>query len=314
MEGTLTEPSGFVQTSPSTINVFVTGATGLIGYHILQELLQGELARSSPAKINVFAAVPPAEKISPQPPYDVEKIKALGDVEICEIDMEDKASLLDAMKKVRMQQVILVSPSNPNTAQQLKTCIDAALEVRLETAWAKQFYPAEQYLKTITPNYTIVRNAFLAQNLLWYDQELQQKRLPIPTDGYFAPLDVRDLARVVVKILSECHLHTGKVYEITGPKVKHGSGIAKAISKATTPGNFGTFQFVKIAPEEAKGILKSRGLNDFKSDGILSFYEAVEKNEMNFVSPDYEQLRFPSISLPRPHSSCFIALHVPLFN
>jgi uncharacterized protein YbjT (DUF2867 family) len=69
-------------------------------------------------------------------------------------------------------------------------------------------------------DWTVLRCSFFAQNFSegFFTEPLQHGTLALPVDAVLEPfIDVEDIAAVAVKVLTESG-HTGKTYELTGPR------------------------------------------------------------------------------------------------
>ncbi|TPX36998.1 hypothetical protein SmJEL517_g01046 [Synchytrium microbalum] len=251
--------------------VFVTGASGKLGQALCQDLM----------KSGVF------EVVGSVPPQEVKekcfKLEQCG-CKVCECDAAKTESVLKVLKETKPLQVAIIGiAAGADQTQHLKAYIDTAEEAGVEyvmlfssaaaekdvTMWGKQFHEVEEYLKKTVKNWTIVRSMFHVKQIK------DQNTMPLPTEGYFAPVSVMDVACAAAHILKDCEKHHGKTYEITGIKTKHGPEFAKDASMALGR----TIEFKKISMEEAQRV-----------EGIVSFYKAVDENKLNFVSSDFNTI------------------------
>ncbi|TPX37156.1 hypothetical protein SmJEL517_g01057 [Synchytrium microbalum] len=268
--------------------VFVTGASGKLGQALCQDLMKSGV-------FEVVGSVPPQEVKE-----KCSKLEQCG-CKVCECDAAKTESVVKVLRETKPMQMAIIGTAESHQAEHLKSYIDAAKEAGVEyvllfssagadkdvTIWGKQFHEIEDYLKRSVKNWTIVRSMFHAENFLLYAKEIKEHNtLTMPTNDYFAPVSVLDVACAATHILKDCQKHHGKTYDITGVKAKHGTGFAKAASKALGR----KIEFKKISMEDAHKLLIEHGMKHDKADFLISFYKAVDENKLNFVSPDCRTL------------------------
>ena len=126
------------------------------------------------------------------------------------------------------------------------------------------------------------------QNLLLYRDQLKQGALPLPIhNGSFNPIDVDDIGKAAQKILADCSKHKGKWYNLTGPKAMTGQEMADVCSKALDS----PIQWQDIPRAEARSILRKMNVPQSEAQGLLEFYDLVQKKELRDQEKnDYKQI------------------------
>jgi uncharacterized protein YbjT (DUF2867 family) len=209
--------------------ILVTGATGTVGAHVVDEL------QSRAADVRAFVRHPEAAAAG------------LGDVELAVGDFDDPASLRSAMNGV--DRVYVSAADGPRKVAHEAAVIDIAAEAGVERivklsalhADPASALPAfrwhgeiETHLLRSRVPAVILRPAFFMTNLLMVASGVAHTgMLPSPTAGRrVAMVDVRDVAEVAaITLLADGH--TGRTYDLTGPSPITFAEVAAALTEAT---------------------------------------------------------------------------------
>ena len=286
--------------------IFVTGASGQTGIHVLKHLA------SQVDRFNVCAGIY-SEKQA-----EAEKCvkTCCANAQICPIDADDVTSLTQAFKDV--DDLFIVPTATDYKVSHARNYIRAAKQAGVKFVlllsmtgaddrnylFADQFSDIEETLKRSgIENFCILRSNFYMQNLLLYKDQLKQGALPLPIhNGSFNPIDVDDIGKAAQRILADCSQHTGKVYNLTGPKAMNGQEMAEICSKALGS----QVKWQDIPRTEARSILRKMNVPQSEAQGLLEFYDLVQKQELR----DQEKNDFKSITGEEPTSlNEFLARH-----
>jgi uncharacterized protein YbjT (DUF2867 family) len=229
--------------------LLVTGATGAVGSEVVRqlveagqrvralvrdptkaaklgqtvELVQGDLAKPETLE-TAFAGVEKAFVLAPTPP-----IPAIPE------HPQLEANAYNAAKQAGTKHIVKVSGSG---------CIVA--DFMVNTPFAKWHLESEERLRAIGVAWTILRPGFFSSNLINKLGIMPRGGLFLPTgDGKEAPIDLRDIAAVAVKVLTTPG-HEGKIYELTGPELLSFSVVVQKVAAVTGR----PLRFVDV-PEEA---------------------------------------------------------------
>lgn len=276
--------------------IFVTGASGQTGIHVLKHLA------SQVDRFDVCAGVY-AEKQE-----EAEKCvkSCCANAKICPIDADDVESLAEAFKDV--DDLFIVPTATDYKVSHARNYIRAAKQAKVKFVlllsmtgaddrnylFADQFSDIEETLKRSgIENYCVLRSNFYMQNLLLYKDQLKQGALPLPIhNGKFNPIDVDDIGKAAQKILADCSPHKGKVYNLTGPKAMNGQEMAEACSQVLGS----SIKWQDIPRTEARSVLRKMNVPQSEAQGLLEFYDLVQKNQLR----DQEKNDFKGITGEEP--------------
>jgi uncharacterized protein YbjT (DUF2867 family) len=206
----------------------ITGVTGMMGSAVLEE--------AHKAKLPLKGMYRNAEDAK-QAPAGVSSVIA---------DYADKESLRKAFENV--DALYLVCSPIPQLVELESNAIDACVDNRVPYVVVNSALGAADYTKSFPSwhrkvedklkasglKYTILRPNSFMQNLL------TAVAPSVRTSGEFYAamgnarisfIDVRDIAAVVVKVLSNPQVHAGKTYELNGPEALSYGDVAGKISQ-----------------------------------------------------------------------------------
>ena len=240
--------------------ILITGGTGTSGVPILRELAStGKPFRvlvRDPAKINALR---------------------LPNVEVAVGDLSNPASIRAALHDV--DRALLNSGSDPKQAELQGNFITAAKAAGVKhlvkfsamganpasTARFLRIHgQAEEQIRASGMAFTFLRPTFFFQNLLGLAAMAKQGYIYQPAaDGRSAFVDVRDIATVAVKVLTE-RGHEGKAYDLTGPKAIGYHDIAAAFTELLRK----EVQYVDVPSAHAKQGLMEAGYSNWAADWV----------------------------------------------
>jgi NAD(P)H dehydrogenase (quinone) len=272
--------------------IFVTGASGQTGIHVLKHL------SNSSDKFEVCAGVYAERQEEAQKCVQ----ECCSGAKVCPIDADDVDSLTEAFRGV--DDLFIVPTATDYKVSHARNYIRAAKQANVKFVlllsmtgaedrnylFADQFSDIEETLKRSgIENYCVLRSNFYMQNLLLYKDQLKAGALPLPIQmGSFNPIDVDDIGKAAQCILANCSAHRGKWYNLTGPKCLNGQEMAEIFSKVL--GNSVKWQDIPRA--EARSILRKMNVPQSEAQGLLEFYELVQKNQLK----DQEKNDFKTIT------------------
>lgn len=123
--------------------------------------------------------------------------------------------------------------------------------------------------------YTFLRPGEFMQNFIrWYSGTIKEQGafyLPAAEDTKVSFVDVRDIAAVAVKVLTddENGKYNDKSYTITGAEELSYYQVAKILSNATGR----KIDYVNISEEEARRAMKDMGISDWLINGVIEVIE-----------------------------------------
>ena len=266
--------------------ILVTGATGNVGSMLI------------PSLTNLGAEVRALTR-------DESKAKGLRDagVEVVVGDLEKPDTLDAAFRGV--DKVLLITPPNPNQVIQTKNGIEAAKRngspfiVRLSAGALKEEMPGalppisgqhaetDPMLKASGLPYNIIRPHFFMQNTMMAAQSVASEGVVYMAfkDGKVGMIDVRDVADVAVKVLTEDG-HEGKTYTLTGPASISFHDVAAGLSKALGK----QVNYVDVPIDAARQAMISMGLPEWIADAFGKYFEVFSEDYGDFTTPDVEKV------------------------
>ncbi len=259
------------------MTIVITGATGNLGRHVLQVLLE----RNVPAD-EIVAAGRSLEKL--------EDFAAQG-VRVTAMDYDDPASVAAALVGARKVLLIAGSEVGKDRPGQHRTVIEAAKAQGVEllaytstvnadingTVLGKDHKATEAILADAGVPYTLLRNGYYFEN--WTDQiqgTLAQGALVGSAgDGRVNAATRRDLAEAAVAVLLGDD-HAGKVYELGGDVTFTLSEFAAEITAVT-----GTSVVYKDLPAaEYVALLTSFGMPQALAEIIADSDQGLARGEL----------------------------------
>jgi uncharacterized protein YbjT (DUF2867 family) len=199
-----------------------------------------------------------------------------------------------------IDKVFLVGPVAPNLPELERKAMDeigrSAVRqiVKLSAMggraaiFPRQHQESEAYIKSSGIPYTFLRPNGFMQNMVNYNGATirsQNAFYGSQGDGRVSHIDLRDIAAVIVKVLTEDG-HLGKIYTLTGPEALANSRIAEILSR--TLGR--EIKYVDLPPAQMKQALLTAGTPEWNADGILDLSELYRTGGSSTVSNDVEQI------------------------
>jgi uncharacterized protein YbjT (DUF2867 family) len=257
--------------------ITVFGATGKIGSELINLL--------SKSKTETIAVTRNLDKAVP-----------LHFIEWMQADMSDKESLEATMKN--SVAVFLLSSPGPDCIKEQKNVIEAAQElgikfmVKLSSGAADK--DSEMYIPQIHGvvddilihsgiHYTILRPMGIMQNWLGEIAEsvknTRQFREATAT-GKRAHVDVRDVAEVAFKCLTEPEKHYDTIYSLTSDRAVNYNDVAEAIRVMINE----KVEYIPISLDEARKEMEHNGLPAALIETFISYDTAQRNGETEMVS------------------------------
>jgi uncharacterized protein YbjT (DUF2867 family) len=246
--------------------ILITGASGMVGSAVLEEVRK----TGTPVKAMYRNLV------------DAKKAPA-GALSVI-ADFADKASLRKALDGV--ERVFLVCSPIPQLVELESNAIDVCQEAGVKHVVLNSAIGAEDYAKSFPSwhrkvedklkasgvKYTIVRPNSFMQNLL------TSAAPTLRTQGAFyaamgnakmSVIDVRDIAAVAAKVLSEPQAHAGKTYELNGPEALNNAEVAEKISRVTGR----RVQYVDIPESAQRKAMLEQGMPEWLVTALLELQQ-----------------------------------------
>lgn len=264
--------------------IVVTGATGHLGTHVLELLLE----RVDASSVRALARTP-----------DKAARWAERGVEVVQGDYEDPASLRRAFAGA--DQVLLISSSEVGRRLDHHTNVIEAAEAEgverivytsllhadtSHSMLADEHLPTEQRLEAADLDHVILRNG-------WYTENYTENLAPAleagafygaADDGRIAAAPRRDYAAAAVAVLTEDG-HTGATYELAGPAFTM-SELADTVSEAVGR----DIGYVDLPEADYRAALVDAGLPEGMATMLADADTAIAQGDLDGSTDDLEAL------------------------
>jgi len=259
--------------------ILITGASGNVGKEVLKQIAQ--------TKAEVRAAFQSANKAA-----------APSGVEIATVDYNQPETLRTALKGVN--RVFLVGPPTVQLPELERKAIDVIKQsdvrqvVKLsamgggQAIFSRQHAESEDYIKSSGVPFTFLRPNGFMQNMVNYNAptiNTQNAFYGTEGDGKISHIDIRDVAAVAVKALTEDG-HIGKVYTLTGPDALTNGELAQILSDNLGRG----IRYIDLPPAQLKQALLSAGVPEWSADALLDLQRLYREGKAATVTQDVEQI------------------------
>jgi uncharacterized protein YbjT (DUF2867 family) len=260
--------------------ILITGASGNVGAEVLKQIVQ--------TGSKVRAAFQSLSKAPPPSPG----------LEIAVVDYNQPDTLRDALKDVN--RVFLVGPPTAQLPALERKATDVIAQsdvqqlVKLsamggrEATFPRQHMESEDYIRSSGVPYTFLRPNGFMQNIINYSGptiRTQNAFYGSEGDGQVSQIDIRDIAAVAVKTLTEDG-HVGNTYTLTGPQALTNSEIAQILSD--TLGR--EIRFINLPPAQFKEALLSAGAPEWNADALLDLQRLYREGKAATVTRDVKQV------------------------
>jgi uncharacterized protein YbjT (DUF2867 family) len=156
-----------------------------------------------------------------------------------------------------------------------------------DAALLRQHGETDEVLKASGLPYTILRPNSFFQNMLWSAGAIKDHGafyLPM-RDGRQSLVDVRDIAAVAVRVLTEAG-HEGQTYEITGPERLSYAEVAATLTRVLGK----QVRYVDVAPEAAKDSMLKAGMPAWNADAVTELYGAFATGQFGYTTDTVKRI------------------------
>ena len=259
--------------------ILITGASGNIG----REVLKHTMATGT----NIRAAY-----------QDASKADAPSGVEVATVDFNQPETLKAALQGV--DRVFLVGPPSAQLALLEQKAVDVIRHAGIKqlvklsamgdraATFPRQHAESEDYIRSTGIPYTFLRPNGFMQNLVNYNAgtiNAQNAFYGSEGDGKVSHIDIRDIAAVAAKVLTEDG-HISEAYTLTGPEALSSAQIAEKLSDQVGR----RISFVNLPPEQLKQALLSAGISDWSADALIDLQRLYREGGAATVTQEVERL------------------------
>jgi len=260
--------------------ILITGASGNVGKEVLKQIAQ--------TGVPVRAAFQSASKAATAP----------SGVEIVTMDYNDPNTLRGALKGA--DRVFMVGPPTSDLPALERKAVDeikrsgaphvvklSAMGGRAAT-FPRQHADSEDYIKSSGVSYTFLRPTGFMQNFVNYNAgtiNTQSAFYGCQGEGKVSHIDIRDIAAVAVKVLTE-NGHAGEIYTLTGPEALSNTRIAEILSDDVGR----EIHYVDLPDEQFGQALLAAGVPEWSANALVDLQRLYREGGASAVTHDVEQL------------------------
>jgi uncharacterized protein YbjT (DUF2867 family) len=260
--------------------ILITGASGNVGREVLKQIAE--------AGVPVRAAFQSATKAAVAP----------SGVEVVAMDYNKPETLRAALTGV--ERVFLVGPPTSDLPAMERRAVDeikragVALIVKLSAmggraaTFTRQHADSEDYIKASGVAYTFLRPNGFMQNFVNYSGATinsQNAFYGCQGEGAVSHIDIRDIAAVTVKTLTEDG-HAGKAYTLTGPEAITNARIAQILSEDAGR----EIRYVNLPDEAFKQALVGAGVPEWLANAYADLQRLYRDGGASAVTDDVQKL------------------------
>jgi uncharacterized protein YbjT (DUF2867 family) len=269
-------------------SILVTGASGNIGSEV----------------VNLLLAVAPAVSIKAavHSRQNVKKVKDGDRVKVIPIDYNESDTLRQALKDV--DKLFLLTPDVPNAAHLASNAVSEAkkagirhivkqsvmgADLEADVGTMRLHRQVEEIIEQSGIPFTFLRpNEFMQNFINFHSPSIKGNNafyIPLE-DAKVSLVDVRDIADVAVKSLTDEDLHKNKTYLITGPEALSYHQVAEILSNRIGR----KINYVNISDEEARAAMKEIGLSDWLINTVSELSDYFRKGKASEISSAVEEV------------------------
>jgi|RhiMetdeSRZDD1v2_1073273.scaffolds.fasta_scaffold94510_5 uncharacterized protein YbjT (DUF2867 family) len=269
-------------------SILVTGASGNIGSEIVNQLLG-----VAPA-VSIKAAVHSRQ--------NVKKVKDGDRVKVIPIDYNESDTLRQALKDV--DKLFLLTPDVPNAAHLASNAVTEAkkagirhivkqsvmgADLEADVGTMRLHRQVEDIIEQSGIPFTFLRpNEFMQNFINFHSPSIKGNNafyIPLE-DAKVSLVDVRDIAAVAVKSLTDEDLHKNKTHLITGPEALSYHQVAEILSNRIGR----KINYVNISDEEARAAMKEIGMSDWLINTVSELSDYFRKGKASEISSAVEEV------------------------
>jgi uncharacterized protein YbjT (DUF2867 family) len=269
-------------------SILVTGASGNIGSEIVKQLLG-----VAPA-VSIKAAVHSLQ--------NVKKVKDGDRVKVVPIDYNESDTLRQALKDV--DKLFLLTPDVPNAVHLASNAVTEAkkagirhivkqsvmgADLEADVGTMRLHRQVEEIIEQSEIPFTFLRpNEFMQNFINFHSPSIKGNNafyIPLE-DAKVSLVDVRDIAAVAVKSLTDEDLHKNKTHLITGPEALSYHQVAEILSNRIGR----KINYVNISDEEARAAMKEIGMSDWLINTVSELSDYFRKGKASEISSAVEEV------------------------
>jgi NAD(P)H dehydrogenase (quinone) len=271
--------------------IVITGATGYLGGHVLDLLLEGGMpTRELAAAVrNEERAQPIAERGVAVRYADYDEPESLPRAFAgADVLFFVSGSSRDDEQRVREHKAVMAAATSAGVGHVVYTSfVDAHTPSPFPGAGVHE--TTERLLRQSGLRWTALRNGAYADYVpMSAHTAVERGELVTPNHaGHVSYVCRDDLARAGATVVREPYYHAGKVYVLSGPKAISQADLAEILSRIG-----GTeIPYKHVSYDEYKSLLgRTMDMPEQAAEAFMSMNRAIEEGRMSYISDDIELL------------------------
>lgn len=257
--------------------ILVTGATGRVGYHLMEKLADARADATAMVRVEAKAADLPGTpehvvaSLDDPPPTDI--LQRFDRVFLLSPTHEEQAAL-----ETVFIDALVAAGHSPHV---VKVAADGFQDPDCEVRFMRSHRDVARHLDAVGLPVTYLAPAVYMENFLFAaDTVREDGTFPAPAGhGRVGFVAASDVAAVAARVLTSPG-HEGGTYVVTGPEALRYKDVAERISTV-----FAREVSYEDQPVERAGeLMLARGLSRWKVDGNLELFEWIRQGGANTVT------------------------------
>lgn len=269
----------------SGIVILVTGATGNVGYRLLENLRDAGTPTTAMVRIEAKAVdLPPgiehvvATYDDPPPP---QRLEDFDQVFLLSPDGETQAEL-----EILFVDALVTSGRRPRV---LKVAYDGFQDPDCAVRFMQSHRLVAAHLDRTGLPVSYLAPTLFMEDLLWSADSVRDEALiSLPAGpARVCMVAARDVADVATAILTgDAQADDGDVFVLTGPEALDYNAVAARISSVFAR----TVEYADVAPQAARSSLAQSGMSAWQADGRMELFEWIRDGAMDEVTDTVQNI------------------------
>ena len=259
--------------------ILVTGATGHVGYHLVEELHDANALATAMVRIEANAGNLPSgvqhlvASLDDPPPPDI--LRHFDRVFLLSPARQEQVEL-----EVRFIDALVLAGHRPHV---VKVAADGFQDPDCDVRFMRNHRQIAVHLEaTELPVTYLAANMYMENLLSATDTIRREGLLPAPAgDGRVGFVATSDVADVAAHVLTHDG-HEDRTYVVTGPEALSYDDVAERISTVFAR----TVEYADVPPYQAKADMVAKGVDPWTIDGTLEMFEWVRHGACDSVTDE----------------------------
>ena len=259
--------------------ILVTGATGRVGFHLMEDLTDAGVQPTAMVRIDARAGSLPTGSqhivATLDDPPSADELRNFDRIFLLSPSREQQVEL-----EIRFLDAVVAAGHRPHI---VKLAADGFQDLDCDVRFMRNHRQVAVHLEATELPVTYLAANMYMENLLGAADTIRDEGLlPAPAgDGRIGFVATSDVAGVAAHILTHDG-HVYRTYVVTGPEALSYADVAGRISAVFAR----TVEYADIPPYQAKADLLASGVDPWVVDGTLELYEWVRNGAADTVTDE----------------------------